>query len=126
MALKCYGSFLHTVIAGWDDKELSKVFEAIAGNTLMLKNLDNIVKAKPGRWDRCSMRVPWINCEGLWQARTSSSTNGMYLGNPTRGPGLYVDLCVGLSCGTRSRVEALGGSLTTLQWTGAVGVSRAL
>ena len=48
IALVCYGKFLHTVIAGWDDKECIKTFETVGENTLMLRHLNNIVKCKAG------------------------------------------------------------------------------
>jgi len=47
-ALKCYGTFLHTVIAGWDDKECIRTFETISQNTLMIRHLESIVKYKAG------------------------------------------------------------------------------
>ncbi len=48
IALVCYGKFLHTVIAGWDEKECTKVYDGIGENTNMIKNLKNLVKLKPG------------------------------------------------------------------------------
>ena len=49
IALVCYGKFLHTLIAGWDEKECCKVYETIGENTNMIKNLNSLVKLKPGK-----------------------------------------------------------------------------
>ena len=49
IALTCFGKFLHTVIAGWDDKECVKMLDAVMSSTLMLKYLDHVVNRKPGK-----------------------------------------------------------------------------
>lgn len=48
-ALKCYGIFLHTVIAGWDDKECIRAFEMISQTTVMIRHLETIVRYKAGQ-----------------------------------------------------------------------------
>ena len=48
VALNCYGMVLHTVIAGWDDKECVKTFETVCSTSCMKQFLDFLVKKKEG------------------------------------------------------------------------------
>ena len=52
MSLSCYGRLLHTAIAGWDDKECVRTFEAVGQSTMMLRHLETIVKYKSGLFSR--------------------------------------------------------------------------
>lgn len=47
--MTCFGKFLHTVIAGWDDCECVRAFEAICNHTSLLKNVNLILTAKSGK-----------------------------------------------------------------------------
>jgi len=49
ISLTCFGKFLHTVIAGWDDSECIKAFEAINNHTAINKKVKMIVNSKPGK-----------------------------------------------------------------------------
>ncbi|KAL5007135.1 hypothetical protein ScPMuIL_015941 [Solemya velum] len=48
IALICFGKFFLTVIAGWDDTECEKAFDAICQHTCVLKNVKLVVTAKSG------------------------------------------------------------------------------
>lgn len=48
MSLACFGKFLHTVIAGWDDSECQRTYDAIAHHTCLLKNVKLVINSKPG------------------------------------------------------------------------------
>lgn len=49
MALTCFGKFLHTVIAGWDDCECIRAYNAICDHTSLLKSVRMMVGSKPGK-----------------------------------------------------------------------------
>ena len=49
LAMTCFGKFLHTVIAGWDDCECVRVFEAICNHTSLLKNVKLLLTSKSGK-----------------------------------------------------------------------------
>lgn len=57
IALLCYGKFLHTIIAGWDEKECTKVYDVIMESTHMNKNLKSIVNYKPGAYRDMELNV---------------------------------------------------------------------
>ena len=44
----CFGKFLHAIIAGWDDSECQRTFDAICQNTCMLKHITIVINSKPG------------------------------------------------------------------------------
>ncbi|KAL3841950.1 hypothetical protein ACJMK2_020027 [Sinanodonta woodiana] len=48
IAMKCFGKLMHTVLAGWDDSECQRAYDAICQHTCILKTLKNIVGSKPG------------------------------------------------------------------------------
>jgi len=48
IALLCYGKFLHTIIAGWDDTECQRVYESIYHHMCMEKQVRTVVSNKPG------------------------------------------------------------------------------
>ncbi|XP_041367596.1 F-box only protein 47-like [Gigantopelta aegis] len=48
LALSCFGKFMHTVIAGWDDSECQRAFDAICQHTSILKNMKIVINSKPG------------------------------------------------------------------------------
>lgn len=48
VAQLCFGKFLHTMIAGWDDSECQRAFDAICQHTFILKNMKIVVSSKPG------------------------------------------------------------------------------
>ena len=48
LALSCFGKFMHTVIAGWDDSECQRAFDAICQHTCILKNMKIVINSKPG------------------------------------------------------------------------------
>ena len=49
VAMTCFGKFLHTVIAGWDDSECARTYDAICQHTSVLKNVKLILGAKAGK-----------------------------------------------------------------------------
>ena len=48
LSLACFGKFLHTVIAGWDDSECQRTYDAITHHTCLLKNMKLVINSKPG------------------------------------------------------------------------------
>ncbi|CAG5122013.1 unnamed protein product, partial [Candidula unifasciata] len=48
VALLCFGKFLHTVIAGWDDSECQRAFEAVCQHMCMPRYVKTVVASKPG------------------------------------------------------------------------------
>ncbi|XP_057290171.1 F-box only protein 47-like [Hydractinia symbiolongicarpus] len=48
LAYSCYGIFLHAFIAGWEDDEKVKAFQAIKGASLLEERIVHVMKAKPG------------------------------------------------------------------------------
>ncbi|XP_062599947.1 F-box only protein 47-like [Saccostrea cucullata] len=48
LSLTCFGKFLHTVIAGWDDSECQRTYDAIIHHTCLLKNVKLVMSSKPG------------------------------------------------------------------------------
>ncbi|XP_036360960.1 F-box only protein 47-like [Octopus sinensis] len=48
IALICFGKFLHTVVAGWDDSECQRAFDSICLHTGALRNVSTILNSKPG------------------------------------------------------------------------------
>ena len=52
-----FGKFLHTVIAGWDDSECARTFDAICQHTSVMKNVKLVLGAKAGELcHSCHMR----------------------------------------------------------------------
>lgn len=49
IALVCFGKFLHTVIAGWDDSECQRAFDSICLHTGAMKNVTTILNSKHGK-----------------------------------------------------------------------------
>lgn len=45
----CYGTFLHTLIAGWDDVECLRVFSYVHQYSPVAKYLSRILSARPGK-----------------------------------------------------------------------------
>ena len=48
VAMKCFGKFFHTVIAGWDDCECVRAYENLCHQTSILKNVKLVLSSKPG------------------------------------------------------------------------------
>ncbi|KAI8781098.1 F-box only protein 47 [Biomphalaria glabrata] len=48
IALLCFGKFLHTVIAGWDDSECQRAFDTICQHMCITKHVKTVVSSKPG------------------------------------------------------------------------------
>ncbi|KAK7098949.1 hypothetical protein V1264_003159 [Littorina saxatilis] len=44
----CFGRFLHTMIAGWDDSECQRSFDCLCTHTSILKHIKIVVSSKPG------------------------------------------------------------------------------
>nr|XP_020470070.1 F-box only protein 47 isoform X2 [Monopterus albus]XP_020470071.1 F-box only protein 47 isoform X2 [Monopterus albus]XP_020470072.1 F-box only protein 47 isoform X2 [Monopterus albus]XP_020470073.1 F-box only protein 47 isoform X2 [Monopterus albus]XP_020470074.1 F-box only protein 47 isoform X2 [Monopterus albus] len=67
----CYGVFLQTLIAGWDELECQRVFSFLCNITNLLQKMEIVITAKPGvRWyQELQLRVfcrqvlldPWSN-----------------------------------------------------------------
>ncbi|KAK6190294.1 hypothetical protein SNE40_002199 [Patella caerulea] len=57
ISLTCFGKFFHTVIAGWDDTECLKAFEAICNHTSLLKNIKAVVTAKAGTYPKMELSM---------------------------------------------------------------------
>ncbi|ELU05123.1 hypothetical protein CAPTEDRAFT_214625 [Capitella teleta] len=57
VSLLCFGRFLHTVLAGWDDHECIKAFDVITQSSGMMKNLHNLLNAKPGAYSDLELRT---------------------------------------------------------------------
>ncbi|KAK3750595.1 hypothetical protein RRG08_007104 [Elysia crispata] len=49
VALLCFGKFLHTVIAGWDDSECQRVYDSVAQHACLQKMVKTVVSSKPGQ-----------------------------------------------------------------------------
>ncbi|XP_012559645.1 F-box only protein 47 isoform X1 [Hydra vulgaris] len=47
LAYSCYGIFLHAFIAGWEDDEKVKAFQAIKGASLLEERIGHVMKSKP-------------------------------------------------------------------------------
>ena len=62
IALLCYGKFLHTIIAGWDDTECQRVYESIYHHMCMEKQVRTVVSNKPGKWQ--------LNCSIFYAKKT--------------------------------------------------------
>lgn len=50
VALLCFGKFLHTVIAGWDDSECQRVYDSVCRHLCLLKMVKTVVSSKPGQY----------------------------------------------------------------------------
>ncbi|XP_064600799.1 F-box only protein 47-like [Liolophura sinensis] len=48
IALTCFGKFLHTVLAGWDEAECIRAFDCICFHVNMQRTLTSILTGKPG------------------------------------------------------------------------------
>ncbi|XP_076116337.1 F-box only protein 47-like isoform X1 [Mytilus galloprovincialis] len=57
ISLTCFGKFLHTVIAGWDDSECVRTFDILNSHTAVNKNVKMIVNSKPGLHSRCEYEI---------------------------------------------------------------------
>ncbi|XP_070550254.1 F-box only protein 47-like isoform X2 [Ptychodera flava] len=81
ISLTCYGKFLHTVIAGWDNVECRRAFAAVVTTSSILHKIGTCVAAQPGTdhrqeifvrtflhrvlLDQCNsleQRVFWLTC----------------------------------------------------------------
>ncbi|RUS89553.1 hypothetical protein EGW08_002671 [Elysia chlorotica] len=49
VALLCFGKFLHTVIAGWDDSECQRVYDSVCQHATLQKMVKTVVSSKPGQ-----------------------------------------------------------------------------
>ncbi|XP_042337620.1 F-box only protein 47-like [Plectropomus leopardus] len=71
IGFSCYGVFLQTLIAGWDELECHRVFNFLCDFTNLMQKIDAVVTAKPGvRWyQRLQLRLfcrqvlldPWLS-----------------------------------------------------------------
>ncbi len=50
IALLCYGKFLHTVVAGWDDSECQKVFDSVCQHMCIQRLVKGVVASNPGQF----------------------------------------------------------------------------
>ncbi|GFR92873.1 F-box only protein 47, partial [Elysia marginata] len=57
VALLCYGKFLHTVIAGWDDSECQRVYDSVCQHLCLLKMVKTVVSSRPGQHSELESRV---------------------------------------------------------------------
>ncbi|WAQ93944.1 FBX47-like protein, partial [Mya arenaria] len=57
LAMTCFGKFLHTVIAGWDDCECVRTFESICSHTSLMKNVELVLRAKSGGHARLELEI---------------------------------------------------------------------
>uniref|UniRef100_A0A8C5DVW5 FBXO47 ARM repeats region domain-containing protein n=1 Tax=Gouania willdenowi TaxID=441366 RepID=A0A8C5DVW5_GOUWI len=65
----CYGAFLQTLIAGWDELECHRVFNFLCDLTNLLQKTEGVVMAKPGRHQELQLRLfcrhvllnPWLD-----------------------------------------------------------------
>ncbi|XP_059155498.1 F-box only protein 47-like isoform X2 [Physella acuta] len=57
LALMCFGKFFHTVIAGWDDSECQRAFDAVCQHMFMPKFIKTVVASKPGSHGQLESRV---------------------------------------------------------------------
>ncbi|KAK3101486.1 hypothetical protein FSP39_003958 [Pinctada imbricata] len=48
VSMTCFGRFLHTVIAGWDDCECQRTYESITSHICIMRNVKLVVNSKPG------------------------------------------------------------------------------
>ncbi|GFO39608.1 F-box only protein 47 [Plakobranchus ocellatus] len=48
VALLCFGKFLHTVIAGWDDSECQRVYDSVCHHMSIQRIVKTVVSSKPG------------------------------------------------------------------------------
>ncbi|XP_076472156.1 F-box only protein 47-like [Babylonia areolata] len=44
----CFGKFLHTLIAGWDDSECQRTFDSLCQHTSIFKHIKVVVSSRPG------------------------------------------------------------------------------
>ncbi|CAM1305296.1 Uncharacterised protein g3996 [Pycnogonum litorale] len=54
---KCYGEFMQTLIAGWDESECMKVFEATEQFFHINKSLNTVLKSCPGKNNALEVRI---------------------------------------------------------------------
>ncbi|XP_053383870.1 F-box only protein 47-like [Mercenaria mercenaria] len=57
MAMTCFGKFLHTVIAGWDDCECIRAYDAICNHSCLLKNVKLVMTSKSGGHQRLEFEI---------------------------------------------------------------------
>ncbi|KAH3887320.1 F-box only protein 47-like isoform X2 [Dreissena polymorpha] len=57
LAMSCFGKFLHTVIAGWDDCECVRAYEAICSHTCLMKNVKLVLMSKSGSHQRLEFEI---------------------------------------------------------------------
>ncbi|XP_028846095.1 F-box only protein 47-like [Denticeps clupeoides] len=53
----CYGMFLKTLIAGWDDLECHRVFIFLSDCTNLLRRIETILTSRPGASDRMEQHI---------------------------------------------------------------------
>ncbi|XP_013389795.1 F-box only protein 47 [Lingula anatina] len=57
MGLLCYGTFLKSVIAGWDDMECGRVFDFITNSTGVSSDIEAMLKTAPGTQANSSVEL---------------------------------------------------------------------
>ncbi|XP_005105911.1 F-box only protein 47 [Aplysia californica] len=57
IALLCFGKFLHTVIAGWDDSECQRVFDSLCQHMCVHRLVKAVVANKPGLHSHIEVKV---------------------------------------------------------------------
>lgn len=57
MAMTCFGKFFHTVIAGWDDCECVRAYDAVCNHTCLLKNVKLVMGSKSGSHQRLEFEI---------------------------------------------------------------------
>ncbi|XP_013920648.1 PREDICTED: F-box only protein 47 [Thamnophis sirtalis] len=64
LGLQCYGVFLQTVTAGWDEDECERVFNFLCDVTSLPQRIQRVVSSKPGRFRKLELRIRTF-CRGV-------------------------------------------------------------
>ncbi|XP_058038905.1 F-box only protein 47 [Ahaetulla prasina] len=64
LGLHCYGVFLQTLTAGWDEDECERVYDFLCDVTSLPQRIQRIVSGKPGRFRKLELRIRSF-CRGV-------------------------------------------------------------
>lgn len=78
LAYSCYGIFLHAFIAGWEDDEKSKSFQAIKGASLLEERIGYLMKSKPGTMPGYERYIR-VFCREIFLNKASKTEKGFWM-----------------------------------------------
>ncbi|KAL7977224.1 hypothetical protein Chor_009173 [Crotalus horridus] len=79
LGLQCYGVFLQTLTAGWDEFECQRVYHFLCDLTSLPQRMQRVVSSKPGTFRKLELRIRTFCCSVLLNHWTHQSDSAFWL-----------------------------------------------